>query len=76
MFFSFQVQAQRSKTYDSLEDALKNPEQVYFLYLVDQNLKTIPEEIGLFTNLEDLNLSNNILEKLPESISISKNWKF
>jgi Leucine-rich repeat (LRR) protein len=54
--------------YTNLEDALKNPSQVYRLSLKKKKLKTFPMEILKLKNLEELDLSKNRLSKLPEAI--------
>lgn len=54
--------------YTTLEDALKNPDTVYRLDLKRSKLKTLPKEIFLLKNLQELNLSKNQLIELPEEI--------
>ncbi len=56
------------RTYRSLERALKEPELVYRLDLSGQKLKTVPEEIYGFVNLNALDLSGNKLKELPERL--------
>lgn len=54
--------------FNSIEEALKNPQNVYRLNLRKQMLNKLPEEIAQFTNLQELNLSDNPIEELPESL--------
>src|SRR5690606_8763147 len=51
--------------YTSIEEAMKNPSQVYKLKLRDK-LENVPDEVKLFTNLNVLDLSKNRLTELPE----------
>ena len=48
------------KHFYSIEEALKNPEEVYILKLYDQGFAEFPEEIFNFTNLEQLHLIGNL----------------
>lgn len=57
-----------AKTYRSIAEAMKSPKEVYKLSLKGQNLKTLPEEIALFSNLQVLDLSENKLSALPDEI--------
>jgi Leucine-rich repeat (LRR) protein len=59
--------------YNSIEEAMKNPEKVYKLNLSKKKLKTFPLEILLFKNLQHLNLSSNSLDTLPQEIKAFKN---
>ena len=54
--------------FTSLQEALKNPEQVYRLNLRKQKLKKVPSEIFKLTNLQELNLSKNKLTEIPAGI--------
>jgi Leucine-rich repeat (LRR) protein len=65
-----------SKTtiFKSMEEALKNPKNVYRLDLSRKDdskepLNTIPEEIATFLNLQELNLANNKLIVVPVELS-------
>lgn len=60
---------EKEKTYQSLDEAEKNPEQVFKLDLSNQNLKVFPKEVLTFKNLHVLNLSGNMIEAIPEEIS-------
>src|ERR1035437_8048929 len=55
---------QKSKTYYSLTDALKNPLKVYTLNLNHSELLTLPEDIGKLINLKTLSLTTNQLMNL------------
>ena len=54
--------------FTSLEEALKNPEQVIKLELRKKGLKSFPKEIFQFTNLQYLDLSKNKITEVPEDI--------
>lgn len=62
--------------YTSLEEALKNPEQVYRLNLRKQKLTSIPIEIGRFTNLQELDISKNKINELPSYIENLPNLQY
>ncbi len=57
------------RTYRNLEKALKEPDKVFRLDLSGQKLKSLPEEIYTFKNLNALDLSGNKLKELPERLS-------
>lgn len=64
-----------NKEYSSLEEALKNPENVYRLNLSNQNVR-IPDAIwSKFTNLEYLSFKNDHLKQIPKGIGALKNLK-
>lgn len=54
--------------YTSLDSALANPDNVFSLDLVHQDLTSLPEEIGTLKNLRWLRVNFNRLESIPESI--------
>ena len=54
--------------FDNLEEALKNPSQVFRLSLRGKKLKKFPMEILQFKNLQELDLSKNKLDSIPEQI--------
>ena len=62
------AQLSQEKWYESMEEALAEPEKVYKLSLAGQKLKKLPPEIGELVNLQILNLSENKLKFLPEEI--------
>ncbi|MEZ5009225.1 MAG: hypothetical protein R2753_13825 [Chitinophagales bacterium] len=60
--------------YDNLEEALKNPEEVFRLNLSDQNLTMLPDNIwDKFKNLQYLSLRNDHLKEIPSGIGSLKN---
>lgn len=70
------------KTFNSLETAIRNPNDVFILDLTKNKLKEFPKEILAFKNLRVLILAKNKLSDLPfelaqlsylEKVSISKN---
>lgn len=54
--------------FTSLEEALKNPDQVIKLELRKKKLKTFPKEIFQFKNLQYLDLSKNYITEIPADI--------
>jgi len=64
-----QVDLDTCETFKSLEEALKNPNEVFILDLSKKKLKLVPEEVLLFKELRILNLSKNKLTQLPERMS-------
>jgi len=58
------------KEFTAIEDALKEPLNVYKLNLRKQKLKKIPTEIFQFTNLQELDLSRNKITEIPEEIGL------
>ncbi len=64
-----------TKEYNSIEEALKNPEKVYRLNLSNQNVMIPKEAWSKFTNLEILSLKNDHLKELPQEIGLLKNLK-
>ncbi len=61
-----------NKEYRSIEEALKNPDQVYRLDLSNQNI-FVPNDVwSKFINLEYLSLKNDHLKELPSEIGTLK----
>lgn len=56
-------------TYKSIEEALKNPDNVYKLDLRKKKLKTFPREIFQFKNLQYLDISKNSIVEIPAEIA-------
>lgn len=52
----------------SIEDAMKEPGNVYKLSLQNQKLKSIPQDVFMLPNLHVLDLSNNRLKYIPDQI--------
>lgn len=67
------AQLGQEKWYESLDEALAEPEKVYKLSLSGNDLKKLSPDIGLLVNLQVLNLSENKLKTLPEEIKTLKN---
>ena len=62
--------------FTSLEEALKNPEQVVKLELRKKRLKSIPPEVFQFPNLQYLDLSKNSIAEIPADIAKLKNLQY
>ena len=62
--------------FTSLEEALKNPEQVVKLELRKKRLKNIPPEVFQFHNLQYLDLSKNSIAEIPADIAKLKNLQY
>ncbi len=65
--------AEDNNVYHDFSDALKNPMNVRILDLSDNQLATLPNEIGKLENLEKLNLVNNQLAVLVQEIGTLQN---
>ncbi len=59
---------EKVRRYISLEEAFKEPENVYILDLQDNGLTKLPDNISVFSHLQILILSNNYLDSLPTAI--------
>ena len=73
MSLSCNAFSQINKTFTSLAEARKNPDQVYKLDLSHQQLDSIPKEVFKFKNLKELDISGNNLSKIPQDIKTLKN---
>ncbi|WP_304065712.1 leucine-rich repeat domain-containing protein [Pedobacter glucosidilyticus] len=62
------------KEYNTLEEALKEPEKVFRLNLQNQQLDHL-EEIAKFKNLQYLNLRNTHLSSVPPEVTTLQNLK-
>ena len=60
--------------FTSMEEALKNPDNVFALRLKG-NLSELPKEVLQFTNLRSLNLKGNRIHNLPKEITSLENLK-
>jgi len=60
----------------SLEEALKNPDQVIKLELRKKKLKAFPKEIFQFKNLQYLDLSKNYITEIPAEIKELTNLQY
>lgn len=61
------------KVFNSLEEALKQPDSVFRLNLSKKRLKKFPEEICRFYNLKELVLRRNKIAEIPSCIGLLKN---
>ncbi len=61
-------QLDQVQRFTDLSEALDNPQQVYILDLEDAGIKSLPQSIGLLTNLQVLILNDNFLDSIPSSI--------
>lgn len=57
-------------TYSNLEEALKNPDNVYRLDLSNQFFNQFPASVAKFKNLRYLSLKNDHLKEIPKEISL------
>lgn len=64
------------KAFQSIEEALKQPDQVIKLELRKKKLKEFPSEIYQFKNLQYLDISKNNLSELPDSIEFLTNLQY
>lgn len=62
-------QLEQQPVYTSISEALKNPLKVYRLDLSKQKLHTIPKEVFVLYNLQELNLAKNKIQSIPQEIS-------
>jgi len=60
-------------TFYSLDEALKNPTQVYKFKMRRKGLEKFPDEVFQFENLQVLDLSKNKISEIPENIKNLKN---
>lgn len=58
----------RNKVFFFLEDAMLEPRKVYRLSLTNRGWERLPESVGIFENLEELDLSDNKLTNIPDII--------
>lgn len=65
----------KAKEYNSIEEALKSPEQVYRLNLSNQTINLSSDVWSKFTRLEYLSLKNDHLTDIPEEIGLLPNLK-
>ncbi|EMN29254.1 leucine rich repeat protein [Leptospira interrogans serovar Pyrogenes str. L0374] len=70
--FLSQLKAEEKGHYQNLTKALKNPTDVQTLDLSNNQLITLPKEIGQLKELEWLSLSKNQLKTLPKEIETLK----
>src|SRR5947207_1790037 len=61
--------------FNDLNEALQNPDRVYRLSLHGKKLKVFPNEIFKFKNLQELDLSKNRIDSVPEGIGTLTNRK-
>lgn len=64
---------QKQKVFQSLDEAMVNPEIVYRLNLSKQHLQFIPENVFKLIKLQELVLSRNKIQYIPAEIGLLKN---
>ncbi|MDF2448673.1 MAG: Leucine Rich Repeat (LRR)-containing protein [Bacteroidota bacterium] len=62
--------------FQSLQEAMKNPDAVVKLVLRKQRLKVFPKEILQMKNLQYLDLSKNSIPEIPDSIDVLSNLQY
>ncbi len=62
------VDLKRQEVFTKLKEALKTPEKVIVLDLGEKDLKSLPESLQRFVNLQKISLYENQLKTLPEWI--------
>ena len=62
-------QLEREKWFYSIDEAMRDPNNVYKLSLEDTKLTFFPMEVRRFPNLQVLNLSDNKIKKIPIEIA-------
>ena len=61
--------------YTNLQEALKEPEKVFYLDLSKKKLQDFPMAVLKFTNLRTLKLYKNRIDSIPDEISQLKNLR-
>ena len=59
------IEIEQFKNYDSMEDALVQPDSVFSLFLGYEKLTEVPKEIAKFKNLIRLDLGENDIKEIP-----------
>lgn len=75
-FGNLKAQEEEKGNYKDLAEALQNPKEVRILDLNENQLTTLPKEIGKLQNLQELGLSGNQLITLPKEIGQLKNLRW
>jgi Leucine-rich repeat (LRR) protein len=70
------LELEQTYMYTDLNEALKFPDKVIRLELRKKKLKTFPQEIFQFPNLQWLDLGRNALTELPDSIHLLRNLQY
>lgn len=68
--------AQNHVWFNSLEEAMKNPNEVVKLKLKRKKLTCFPKDLFLFPNLKELDLSKNRIQAFPKDLSILSTLQF
>jgi Leucine-rich repeat (LRR) protein len=69
VFYNNAIAQVIDKEYTSLEEALKNPDQVTRLNLSDQNIEQSFKDLAKFKNLKYLSLRHTNLKDIPFEIT-------
>jgi Leucine-rich repeat (LRR) protein len=56
------------KMFNSIEDALVQPDSVFILFLAYKNLTEVPKEISKFRNLISLEFGDNDIKEIPSFV--------
>lgn len=68
--------AQNHVWFNSLEEAMKNPNEVVKLKLKRKKLKSFPKNLSFFPNLKELDLSKNRIQVFPKDLSSLSSLQF
>ena len=69
LFISFTSLAHAGQgVYNNFEDALRNKKDVRVLRLTYKSLEELPDVFDQIPNLEELNVNNNNISKLPPTL--------
>ncbi len=66
------IERTRSNTARTLEEALNRPEDIYYLYMINDNDSLLDERLSKLTNLRELDISYSNIKSIPNEISNCK----